>query len=148
MTELIDEKTIHRGWLRVQPLLDDDVSINYVSDFFVIAPGESAEFRIEAGDRYYLYLTTIAATYEPNIYYEVIVDENLLEYRSTEPPSAIGDYRQVFVKPKVCKSVVVRLTNFGVLTRTMQVQIAGWKRHEDYVYILEKEFAEAREKTK
>lgn len=138
--ELINVQTIYRGWLRLYPMLDEDVSINYISDFITLNPGETAEFRLDAGDRYYYYLTTVAASYQPNIYYEVIIDDNFLEFRSTEPPSSIGDYRQVFTKPRVCKSIIIRMTNFGLFPRTLQAQVSGWKRHEDYVYQLEKEF--------
>lgn len=145
--ELINIQTIYRGWLRLYPLLDDDVSINYISDFITLNPGDTAEFRLDAGDRYYNYIVTAAASYQPNIYYEVIVDENILEFRSTEPPSSIGDYRQVFTKPRVCKSITMRVTNFGVIPRTLQVQFSGWKRHEDYVYQLESEFAKLEKAT-
>jgi len=127
------QEIVNRGLVELYPMFKEDVSINYISSFITLDPGEIAHVILEAGERYYLYVKTVACTYQPDILYTIIADKNTMLYESVEPPSSIGDYNQIFVKPYLCKEMQVSLLNFGVMTRTLQVQIVGWQRPEHLV---------------
>jgi hypothetical protein len=127
----------YKGQFKLAPLLDDDVDINNVTDLVTIPPGGQADFSISSGETYYFYAQVVAATFAANLQYEIIIDMNETFFVSNETPSSIGDYRNIFIKPRRTKNVVLRVTNFGLFPAQIQAQFVGWLRPEQKVHLIE-----------
>ena len=126
-------KEYYKGIFRKEPMLASDKPITYISEPKAVGTGESISFKFKSYRNHYLYVWGVAATYGVDLLYEVIFDRATQAWRSVEPPSSIGDYRRMFDPPHLCREVEVKITNLGLTTRTVQVAINGWQRHEDYV---------------